>query len=154
MTKVQWTPNDYMRMAMRMKEECKKFPDVETVGCVIVSAHNMLLATACARADGKTGFAEPIALSSVDNPHLLRGASLFTTLEPCTQATQGSSESCAEIVAKFGLAAVYFAKEQQNEENRGSALLRKRGIEVFHMPKLDTQTAEVKREFSRPILVL
>lgn len=63
--------------------------------------------------------------------HDLRGAELYTTLEPCVRDT-GHRESCADLVARLGIGAVYIGRYDPNPtiHRLGWKTLRDAGIAV------------------------
>lgn len=72
--------------------------------------------------------AEAAALANVD----ARGATLYTTLEPCMPFEGKRTRPCAEVIVEAGVARVVVGLEDPHAPVRGQgvAFLRERGIEV------------------------
>jgi diaminohydroxyphosphoribosylaminopyrimidine deaminase/5-amino-6-(5-phosphoribosylamino)uracil reductase len=80
----------------------------------------------------------------------LRGASLYTTLEPCIRA--GSNrESCAELIQRVGIGTVYIGRYDTNPQiyREGWKLLRDAGMSLydFDMP-LRLEIDRVNQDFA------
>jgi diaminohydroxyphosphoribosylaminopyrimidine deaminase/5-amino-6-(5-phosphoribosylamino)uracil reductase len=74
--------------------------------------------------------AERVAIeSAIANGHDLRGATLFTTLEPCV-SVGGAREPCAALIARVGIDTVYIGRYDPNPlVNRlGWKVLRDAGV--------------------------
>jgi len=105
------------------------------VGCVIVKEGQLLSSGFHLQAG--LGHAEVNALQSLQQSHsaeraaqLLRGATVYVTLEPCSH--QGRTGSCARALIKAKIARVVCAMSDPNPLVAGSGfrLLREAGIEV------------------------
>ncbi|OUS37779.1 riboflavin biosynthesis protein RibD ['Osedax' symbiont bacterium Rs2_46_30_T18] len=105
------------------------------VGCVIVKEGQLLSSGFHLQAG--LGHAEVNALQSLQQSHsaeqtaqLLRGATVYVTLEPCSH--QGRTGSCARALIKAKVARVVCAMSDPNPLVAGSGfrLLREAGIEV------------------------
>ena len=73
--------------------------------------------------------------------HILRGASLFVTLEPC--CTHGRTPPCTDAIREQGIARVYVGATDPNPKHagRGHEILRKAGIEVVPGIRAEEATA-------------
>ncbi len=104
------------------------------VGCVIAKA-GKILGKGYHRKAGKP-HAEREALAAVRKAfgaragRLLKGATLYVTLEPCS--TAGRTPACTEGIIEAGIRRVVYAATDSNPHHRGRAarLLRSNGIEV------------------------
>ena len=97
------------------------------VGCVIVSG-DVTVGRGETRPGGRP-HAEAVALSNAGEA--ARGATLFTSLEPCAhRSTRGPT--CASLIAKAGIARVVIAIEDPDPRTagQGATMLRDVGIEV------------------------
>lgn len=97
------------------------------VGCVIVSGEEIV-----GRGETQPGgrpHAEAVALSKAGKA--ARGATLFTSLEPCAHRSR-RGPTCAALIVKAGIARVVVAIEDPDPRTAGQgvAMLREAGIEV------------------------
>ena len=65
-----------------------------------------------------------------DNAHLLKGATLYVTLEPCS--SYGKTPPCTDAILEFGLARVVYGMQDPDARHRGraKALLESKGVQV------------------------
>jgi diaminohydroxyphosphoribosylaminopyrimidine deaminase / 5-amino-6-(5-phosphoribosylamino)uracil reductase len=98
------------------------------VGCVVVGAGNPTLTFEGATAPPGGDHAEITALAQA-GPHA-KGATLFTTLEPCSH--HGRTPPCVDAIIAAGVARVVIALEDPdpNVAGRGIEALRAAGIDV------------------------
>ena len=97
------------------------------VGCVIV--HDGAIIGRGATQPGGRPHAEAIALTEAGEA--TRGATLFTSLEPCAHAS-ARGPTCASLIAAAGLVRVVIAFEDPDPRTsgQGAAMLRAAGIDV------------------------
>jgi diaminohydroxyphosphoribosylaminopyrimidine deaminase / 5-amino-6-(5-phosphoribosylamino)uracil reductase len=97
------------------------------VGCVIVA--NGKIVGQGATGDGGRPHAEAAALAQAGKR--AKGATLYTTLEPCAHASE-RGPTCAAIIPQAGIARVVAAVKDPDPRTAGQGLtmLRKAGIEV------------------------
>ena len=97
------------------------------VGCVIVQDGKIV--GRGATGDGGRPHAEAIALAEAGKS--ARGATLYTTLEPCAHASE-RGPTCAAIIPAAGIARVVVAMKDPDPRTAGQgvAMLRDAGIEV------------------------
>jgi diaminohydroxyphosphoribosylaminopyrimidine deaminase/5-amino-6-(5-phosphoribosylamino)uracil reductase len=99
------------------------------VGCVIVSGHDPAHVFEGATAPPGGPHAEVTALDRAGDLHA-RGATLFTTLEPCVH--HGRTPPCTDAIIAAGVARVVIAVEDPdpNVAGRGTEALRAAGVDV------------------------
>lgn len=99
------------------------------VGCVIVDANGKRIGQGYHERFGKA-HAEVNALSSVKDKAMLKGATVYVTLEPCAHV--GKTPSCATALAKLPIKRVVAALKDPNPkvDGEGFSILREAGIEV------------------------
>jgi diaminohydroxyphosphoribosylaminopyrimidine deaminase/5-amino-6-(5-phosphoribosylamino)uracil reductase len=99
------------------------------VGCVLVSGKDPAVTFAGATAAPGGAHAERAALSRAGAEHA-RGATLYTTLEPC--AHQGRTPPCTDAIVEAGVARVVIGVEDPDPlvAGRGIEALRASGINV------------------------
>jgi diaminohydroxyphosphoribosylaminopyrimidine deaminase/5-amino-6-(5-phosphoribosylamino)uracil reductase len=96
------------------------------VGCVVVGTDGRRYEGATQPPGGP--HAEAVALATAGGA--ARGATLYTTLEPC--AHHGRTAPCAQAIADAGVARVVIGVEDPDPQvaGRGAETLRRRGVEV------------------------
>ena len=102
------------------------------VGCVLVSADNLLLAVEHTQTGGRP-HAEAAALEALEQSGkraLFEGGTAYVTLEPC--AHQGRGPACADLLVRFGAARVVYAVADPDERvnGQGHARLIDSGVSV------------------------
>ena len=116
-----------MRRALELAEAVRYFTSPRPwVGCVIVAKDGSVFEGAT---DGKEGpHAEQVALAEAGEK--ARGATLYTTLEPCVH--HGRTPPCADAIIKAGISRVVIAVCDPDEKvnGRGEAALKEAGLEV------------------------
>ncbi len=133
----------YMRLAIEsgkqsVPEEGKLTPKV---GAVLVKDKKFL--GSCYRGQKEKGdHAEYTLFEKILNGADVKGATLFTTLEPCT--SRGSHKPCCEWVIEKGIRHVYVGLLDPNPKiyNIGCKKLIEAGIEVSYFPR------ELRKEIS------
>ncbi|RGC68147.1 Riboflavin biosynthesis protein RibD [Micromonospora sp. MW-13] len=115
----------WMRRALlaAMAAEGRASPN-PTVGAVIVK-DGVLIATGATEAYGQR-HAERCAIDNVADRALLRGATIYTTLEPC--AHWGKQPPCADLVASCGFARCVAGLRDPNPRVHGIGLDRVRAV--------------------------
>ena len=117
----------HMRRALELAEAVRYFTSPRPwVGCVVVAADGSVFEGATEGAEGP--HAEQVALGEAGEK--ARGATLYTTLEPCVH--QGKTPPCAEAIIKAGISRVVIAVCDPDEKvnGRGVAALKEAGLEV------------------------
>lgn len=99
------------------------------VGAIILDKNNSIVAQGWHKKFGGP-HAEVEALSSLSDPSLLSGATMYVTLEPC--AHEGKTPSCARALAKLPLKKVIYGLKDPNPlvSGKGAAIIKEAGIEA------------------------
>jgi diaminohydroxyphosphoribosylaminopyrimidine deaminase/5-amino-6-(5-phosphoribosylamino)uracil reductase len=99
-----------------------------TVGCVITK-NNKLIAEGFHQKAGSP-HAEIEAINQVKNKPILKGATIYITLEPCSFT--GKTPPCLEAIISYQFSRVVIAMQDPNPNVNGTAikLLKKKGIQV------------------------
>ncbi|KAJ1926575.1 hypothetical protein EC988_010292, partial [Linderina pennispora] len=107
------------------------------VGTVILHG-NQIIATGHTLADGQ--HAAMVAIGGARRTELLRGATMYTTMEPCSMHGR-QHRSCTERIVEAGVACVVIGvKEPTTFENcNGVEELRVAGIDVVHLKFLEEE---------------
>ena len=99
-----------------------------SVGCCIVH-DNIIIGEGFTSSYGGS-HAEVNAINSVKNKELLKSASLYVTLEPCSHF--GKTPPCAELIIKFKIPKVYIGIKDPNPKVSGNGIkrLEKSGVDI------------------------
>ena len=119
---------DWMREAARLGEAARgRTAPNPNVGCIIVKDGE--IAGQGATAPGGRPHAEAVALTNAGKK--ARGATLYTTLEPCAHASE-RGPTCASLIppAEIARAVIAIKDPDPRTSGEGIAQLRKAGIEV------------------------
>ncbi|MCK7334361.1 deaminase [Enterobacter bugandensis] len=93
-----YSKTDLMKLAIEEHLKCKEFPRVG----VIIAKSGEILATGF-RGEVKNLHAERVAINKLSNDQL-RGATVFTTLEPCVELHKDQEiSSCAQLLIDSGI---------------------------------------------------
>lgn len=116
------------------------------VGCVILDEKGCLLAEGYHQKLGGP-HAEIEALNQIKSEEVLKGASLFVTLEPC--AHQGRTPPCARALTKLPLKRVVYGLRDPNPQvsGRGLEILREGGVAVECFSELEEELEELADVF-------
>jgi len=127
------------------------------VGCVIVH-DNIIIGEGYHQFYGGP-HAEVNALKQVENPDLLKKATVYVTLEPCSHF--GKTPPCSELLIKSGVKNVVIGTRDSNPlvSGKGIDKLKKAGIDVIENV-LENECRKINRRFftfhekSRPYVIL
>jgi pyrimidine deaminase RibD-like protein len=127
----------WLRRAVELSRECPRSATAFSVGAVVVSG-GTAIATGFSREDGDRGHAEEIALGKLPaaDPRLA-GATIYTSLEPCS-ARASRPRTCTELILAAGIPRVVLAWREPAVfvDCDGSELLRAAGVTVLEVPDL------------------
>lgn len=128
-------------------------PDHYAVGAVIVGADGRVLATGYTGETDPHYHAEEAALAKLAGVDLA-GATLYSSLEPCT-TRRSRPRSCAGLIVDAGLRRVVFALREPPVfvDGRGAEELVESGVEVVERPELGPLVTEVNEHIlgRRPV---
>ncbi len=134
------TDRDWMRTAIELARLCPPSATAYSVGAVIVDAHGNPISTGHSRETGPHVHAEEAALAKVTAPDRprLTGATLYTTLEPCSRRAS-RPRPCTQLVLGAGIPRVVLAWREPSlfvADCQGVELLRAAGVEVLELSDL------------------
>lgn len=133
----------WMQLAIEQSRLCPPSDSAFAVGAVIIDAEAAELARGFSRETGRV-HAEESALGKLGPDPRLTGATLYSTLEPCsTRASR--PDSCTRLTIKAGIARVVVAWREPPifvERCEGVELLRAAGLTVDLLPEFETAAKE------------
>jgi diaminohydroxyphosphoribosylaminopyrimidine deaminase/5-amino-6-(5-phosphoribosylamino)uracil reductase len=136
------TPDDirWLHQAIDLSRKCPPSPTAYSVGAVIVDAAGSEIASGYSRDTEPHIHAEESALSRLepDDPRLAT-ATIYSTLEPCTERRSGR-RPCANLILAAGIPHVVIAWREPTlfvAECHGIERLREAGVTVLEIPELE-----------------
>lgn len=100
------------------------------VGCVIIDSNQNILGEGYHQQFGGA-HAEVNAINSIQDKSLLRDATLYVNLEPCSH--YGKTPPCANLIVEMGIPSVVIGMKDPHEKvaGKGIEILRQAGIDVL-----------------------
>lgn len=100
------------------------------VGCVIIDSNQNILGEGYHQKFGGA-HAEVNAINSIQDKSLLRDATLYVNLEPCSH--YGKTPPCANLIVEMGIPSVVIGMKDPHEKvaGKGIEILRQAGIDVL-----------------------
>jgi diaminohydroxyphosphoribosylaminopyrimidine deaminase/5-amino-6-(5-phosphoribosylamino)uracil reductase len=128
----------WMSLAVDLAKLCPPSEGAYSVGAVIVDEHGQEMARGYSREDDPHVHAEESALGKLaaDDPRLA-GATIYSTLEPCSQR-KSRPRTCTQLILGSGIPRVVVAWREPAlfvADCQGSELLEQAGIEVTELPQ-------------------
>ncbi len=129
----------WMRKAIELSRLCPQSDTAFSVGAVIVGADGEEIATGYSRETDSRVHAEESALAKVSagDPRL-SGATIYSTLEPCTQR-KSRPLACTQLILRAGVRRVVIAWREPDlfvSHCTGVETLRDAGVELTEIPEL------------------
>jgi pyrimidine deaminase RibD-like protein len=143
----------WMRVAISLAWECPPSQTAFSVGAVLVDAAGTELARGFSREGGDLAVhAEESALAKLPpgDPRLA-GATIYSTLEPCS-ARKSRPRTCSELIIAAGLRRVVIAWREPAlfvADCQGYELLKAAGLQVDELPELAADAAAPNRHLLR-----
>ena len=142
----------WMRVAIELAWQCTPSPTAFSVGAVIVAAGGDEISRGFSREGGDPlAHAEESALGKLtaDDPRLA-GATIYSTLEPCSQRTS-RPRTCTQLIIAAGLRRVVIGWREPAlfvADCQGYEQLAEAGLEVAELPALAALAAAPNRHLS------
>ena len=138
----------WMSLAIELARLCPQSPGAFSVGAVIVDEKGNELSRGYSREVDAHVHAEESALAKLraGDPRL-RGATIYSTLEPCSQR-KSRPLTCTQLILAAGIPRVVFAWREPSlfvDDCQGAELLEAAGVTVVEMPELAEQAMEMNR---------
>jgi diaminohydroxyphosphoribosylaminopyrimidine deaminase / 5-amino-6-(5-phosphoribosylamino)uracil reductase len=118
-----------------------------SVGAAIVAADGTLMAHGYSRENDPHVHAEESALAKLPGDPRLPGATIYSTLEPCS-ARKSRPLSCTRLIIASGIRRVVIAWREPSlfvADARGYELLEQAGLEVIELPAFAERAKEPNR---------
>jgi diaminohydroxyphosphoribosylaminopyrimidine deaminase/5-amino-6-(5-phosphoribosylamino)uracil reductase len=143
----------WMGLAVELAWRCPRSPGAYSVGAVIVGADGTELSRGFSREGDPVAHAEESALGKLSpgDPRL-PGATIYSTLEPCSQR-KSRPRSCTELIIAAGLRAVVIAWREPAlfvADCQGYELLDGAGLVVTELPAFAARAAAPNRHLVPP----
>ncbi|HEX4089770.1 MAG TPA: deaminase [Trebonia sp.] len=144
----------WMRAAIELAWQCPPSATAYSVGAVIVDAGGAEIARGFSREGGDPMVhAEESALGKLaaGDPRLA-GATIYSTLEPCSER-KSRPRTCTELIVAAGLRRVVIGWREPDlfvADCRGYELLAEAGLEVAELPALAALAAAPNEHLVRP----
>ncbi|WP_257578520.1 deaminase [Streptomyces sp. JJ38] len=137
-----------MRRAIELSHKCPPSQTAFSVGAVIVDADGNEISNGYSRENDPHVHAEESALIKLpaDDPRLV-GATIYSTLEPCTER-KSRPFPCTELILHSRISRVVIAWEEPAvfvKDCTGVETLRSAGITVSELPALRSEAQVVNR---------
>jgi pyrimidine deaminase RibD-like protein len=142
----------WMTLAVQLAWLCPPSDTAYSVGAVIVGADGTELSRGFSRENGDPHVhAEESALGKLaaDDPRL-RGATIYSTLEPCSRR-KSRPRSCTQLIIAAGLARVVIAWREPSlfvADGQGVELLEQAGLSVVELPGFAERAAAPNRHLA------
>lgn len=141
----------WMNLAIDLASLCPPSEGAYSVGAVIVDEHGSEISRGFSREVDAHVHAEESALNKLsrDDPRL-GGATIYSTLEPCSQR-KSRPLSCTQLILAAGIPRVVIAWREPSlfvADCEGVELLKDAGVTVVEMPELAERAKEPNRHLS------
>ncbi|RDI61581.1 dCMP deaminase [Nocardia pseudobrasiliensis] len=138
----------WMHHAIGLARLCPPSATAFSVGAVVVGPDNVELAHGFSRETDEKVHAEESALDKLGDDPRLAHATLYSTLEPCSQRASLDRRPCTERILAAGIPRVVIAWREPGtfvENCVGVERLREHGIEVIELADLAEEAMSMNR---------
>jgi diaminohydroxyphosphoribosylaminopyrimidine deaminase/5-amino-6-(5-phosphoribosylamino)uracil reductase len=129
----------WLTAAIELSKRCPPVDQAFAVGAVIVGADGVQLAFGYSRETDPVVHAEESALTKLAGSGIdLRGATLYSTLEPCSLRAS-RPRTCSQLILEAGVGRVVLAWREPSlfvADAQGVELLTAAGVTVLELPEL------------------
>ncbi|KAI8328947.1 cytidine deaminase-like protein [Blakeslea trispora] len=129
---------EFMQLSIKEAHKSIPAPQAYCVGAALVSADGELLSTGYSRELPGNTHAEECCLAKIDGSVDLSGATMYTTMEPCSVRLSGNRPCSDRIIEAKIKRVVLGVREPPNLVTcEGVSLLEREGIQVFVVPGVE-----------------
>ena len=143
----------WMRLAVELAWQCPPSRTAYSVGAVIVGADGAELSRGFSRENDPHVHAEESALGKLaPGEPRLAGATIYSTLEPCSQRNS-RPRTCTQLIIASGIRRVVIAWREPSlfvADCQGYELLERAGLDVIELPAFAGQAAAPNRHLTAP----
>ena len=143
----------WMRLAVELAWQCPPSRTAYSVGAVIVGADGTELSRGFSRENDPLVHAEESALGKLaPGEPRLAGATIYSTLEPCSQRNS-RPRTCTQLIIASGIRRVVIAWREPSlfvADCQGYELLERAGLDVIELPSFAGQAAAPNRHLTTP----
>jgi pyrimidine deaminase RibD-like protein len=142
----------WLQAAIDLSRRCPPSAAAFSVGAVIVDADGNQIASGFSRETDPHVHAEESALARTDpGDARLQGATLYSSLEPCS-SRRSRPRSCSQLIVDAGVNRVVFALREPPlfVDCRGAEDLAAAGVQVVEVPELAEQVRAVNSHLFGP----
>ncbi|WP_406334135.1 dCMP deaminase [Streptomyces zaomyceticus] len=128
----------WLRRAVELAHDCPPSTTAFSVGAVIVDAEGRELASGHSRELAPDFHAEESALAKLAGTPVPAGATLYSSLEPCSRRASRPTP-CSELVIASGIRRVVIAWREPDvfvTDCQGVRLMAESGVDVIEIPEL------------------
>jgi diaminohydroxyphosphoribosylaminopyrimidine deaminase / 5-amino-6-(5-phosphoribosylamino)uracil reductase len=127
----------WMGRALELAHRCPASATAFSVGAVVVDDAGREIAHGFSRDNDPQVHAEESALLTADADCRLYGATMYSTLEPCSNRTARPDAACTSLIVASGISKVVIAWREPDlfVACEGVTLLIAAGIEVVELPE-------------------
>ena len=141
----------WMKLAIDLAHQCPPSEGAYSVGAVIVGTDGQEISRGFSREDGPVVHAEESALGklSATDPRLA-GATMYSTLEPCSQR-KSRPLTCTQLILATGVSRVVIAWLEPTlfvADCVGREMLQEAGVEVAEIPDLADRAMEPNKHLA------
>ncbi|MEU0091833.1 dCMP deaminase [Kribbella sp. NPDC006257] len=145
-------PDDHhwLTRAIDLSRSCPPSDTAFSVGAIILGTEGEVLSTGYSRETGPKDHAEEIAIAKLAvEDGALAGATIYTSLEPCSKRAS-RPRTCTELILAAGISRVVLAWREPLifVDCEGVELLTAAGLDVLELPEL----AEAARSVNAHVL--
>ncbi|MEV0298399.1 deaminase [Nocardia sp. NPDC050710] len=138
----------FMLRAIDLARRCPPSPTAFSVGAVVV-ADGVEISTGYSRETDEKVHAEESALNKLDaDDPRLTSATIYSTLEPCSQRATATRLPCTDRILAAGIARVVIAWREPTTfvtNCVGVEKLRQHGVTVLELPELAAEAMSMNR---------
>jgi diaminohydroxyphosphoribosylaminopyrimidine deaminase/5-amino-6-(5-phosphoribosylamino)uracil reductase len=135
--RLQGQDREWLSTAVDLAWRCPPSPTAFNVGAIIVGADDRELSRGWSRETDEHVHAEESALAKLAaDDHRLDGATIYTSLEPCSER-KSRPLTCTQLILATGITRVVFAWREPSllvADCQGAELLAEAGLEVVELP--------------------
>ena len=141
----------WMQVAIDLSGRCPPVDTAYSVGAIIVGADGTELARGYSRETDRYVHAEEVALAKIRGDERLAGATLYSTLEPCS-VRKSRPVTCTELILAARIRRVVLALREPPlfVTCEGVGLLQARGVEVVELTDLADQIRVINARVLTP----